>query len=199
MIFGPQFYSRIKKLKNWQQLLFATVLAQRMLPNYEEYHLAQGSGTDQVDHLYQIVNQLWDYSEHTCVISDWKKIYSSLLPLIYNPEEASQISDFGVYSANCAVEGVLLAIRSILEHTGSESLKISELSVNMVISFLEQEQGHTIQDEEIVENEYVQNELDFQMEVAKTLNGHRSDAMFNKLKKLAYNEGYSNIGIKSKR
>ena len=34
MLFGPKFYRRIEKLKNWQQQIFATAMAERMFPNF---------------------------------------------------------------------------------------------------------------------------------------------------------------------
>ncbi len=196
MLFGPVFYSTINKLKNWQQLLFATTLAERMIPNYEQYCLSNKLSKTYISFLYETAEFLWEYSEHKSGVKDWNEVRKMLLKLLL--PNTGNIS-FGEYAANSAIEGMLIAVDSILKHSGNEASNISEISINAVISYIEHEKERTLTDEEIVDNEYVQNELDFQMEVARTLQGHRSLSMFKKLRTLANNQGYSNIGICSQK
>ncbi len=193
MLFGDAFYSRIQKLKNWQQQIFATAIAQHLLPNYLSLIALEKGNRKNADLLKGVVEQLWLYGFAQSSVKNWYPVKKSVKGLLL---EQNEESSFGVISANTAVKAVIVAINSITEHTGKESQDASDLSVENLIDYLECTENRTFSDEEIVENEFVQNELDFQLAIVHELKAHRSDAMMNKLKQIAYNEGYSNIGIK---
>ncbi len=190
MLFGPMFYRRIRKLRNWQQQIFATALAQRMLPNYTAFMGdAGGEGTRL---LGETLEQLWLYASGISDVPDWRPVRRSLHALLLPEEQGDQ---FGVRASNEAVKCVLAAVGSVLEHTGNESSEASELSVSTVIASQAASLGREMAEEEILENEAVQGELDFQMELVRRLSGHRSPEFIRSIRTLAANEGYSNIGI----
>ncbi|MBQ8707784.1 MAG: DUF416 family protein [Succinivibrionaceae bacterium] len=194
MLFGPAFYRRIEKLKNWQQQIFATAIAQRMLPNYTALYMEDRQTAQNYRLLADAIGQLWGYSMGASAVQDWYPLRKSIRRLV---RQQKQDSVFGVAVANSAVKAVLAAIDSILEHKGDEAMRASDLSVKILISFLENQEGRRFSDEEIVENEVVQNELDFQMAVAQKLSSRRSAQVLEEILALALNDGYSNIGIQA--
>lgn len=192
MLFGPKFYRRIEKLKNWQQQIFATAMAERMFPNFAALSDSDVKLDGKIGQIDEIIGELWLYSSNSSRFKNWYPVYKDVESCLIKVDEDSP---FGFYAANNALSCVLVAISSITEHSGKESLLASDLSVKTVISYLEQIEGRTLTDEEIVENEFVQNELDCQMEISRLLGLHRSTETMNMIRKIAFNEGYSNIGI----
>lgn len=189
-IFGPKFYDKIKKLRNWQQALFALTLASRQTANAVAFYSSMPGGNRRIDAFLEIEDSLWEY---LCAHPE----KTDLTPMKDTLGKLKPAADgtFGATAAKYAVESFETVIASVMMHSGDESLEASEISVNCLVEFLETQQEKELSEEEITENEFVMNELDFQMEVANTLSGKRSPEMFAKLRNLARNEGYSNIGI----
>ena len=73
--------------------------------------------------------------------------------------------------------------------------KSSEKSVVTVIKYLEVRDNTLYTDEQIVEQDAIQAELDFQMKLVDLLNHKRNEHTFENLKEMAENSGFSNIGI----
>ncbi len=192
MLFGPKFYRRIEKLKNWQQQIFATAMAERMFPNFAILADSDEDFVKKAKRVDCIIGELWLYSSNSSKISNWYPVYKEVES--FQPA-VQENGPFGFYAANNAVSSVLTAINSITEHRGNESMLVSDLSVKTVISYLEYSEGRVFTDDEIVENEIIQNELDCQMEITRLLGMHRSPENMAKIREIAFNEGYSNIGI----
>lgn len=191
MLFGPIFYKKINKLSNWQQALFALAISTRLVPNFKLYCDCT-ENTIGFNRYSTIIDTLWNYLEHHNEKIDllpFQDFICSVQPLVSNE------STLGEIVAYDACQSLLITIDSVIHHIGNEASKVSETSINTVIRFLEQTLEHDLTDEEIVEQELIETEIDFQMAVIKILNNKRSPEMFLKLKNLSKNKGYSNIGI----
>lgn len=191
MLFGDMFYKKIQKLSTWQQNLFCLVLTTRMYPNFKLY--CETVSNDNYKIFRQSIDTLWQYVEFHDEQIDLLEMQNEILEI--SPTQNND-SNLGEIAANYACQALLITIDSILLHTKQESLLASEKSINTVIRYAEIKNGVNFTDEEIVDLEECHTELDFQMELVELLNHKRSEEFFQKLKELADNDGYSNIGIK---
>ena len=135
---------------------------------------------------------LWSYLESHEQQIDFAELQEQLLELTpeYNEEDP-----LGKIVASLACQSLLITFDSILNHTKTEALLVSEKSIMTVIKYLEVRDDTTYDEDQIVELDEIQAELDFQMNIIEVLDQKRSSLMFKTLKEMAYNEGFSNIGI----
>ena len=178
MLFGNLFYKKINGLANWQQTLFALVLTTRMYPNLKLY--SETNNLDIHKTFKKNLDLLWDYLEFHEQQIDFNELQAEFLEKI---------------TASLACQALLITFDSILNHTKKEALLASEKSVVTVIKYLEVRDNTIYTDDQIVEQDAIQAELDFQMKLVDLLNHKRNEHTFENLKEMAENSGFSNIGI----
>ena len=190
MMFGDMFYKRINNLSNWQQTLFSLVITVRMYPNLNLY--SESNSLNIHTTFEKDLELLWSYLESHEQQIDFAELQEQLLELTpeYNEEDP-----LGKIVASLACQSLLITFDSILNHTKTEALLVSEKSIMTVIKYLEVRDDTTYDEDQIVELDEIQAELDFQMNIIEVLDHKRSSLMFKTLKEMAYNEGFSNIGI----
>ena len=190
MLFGNLFYKKINGLANWQQTLFALVLTTRMYPNLKLY--SETNSLDIHKTFKKNLDLLWDYLEFHEQQIDFNELQAEFLELTpeYNDED-----NLGKITASLACQALLITFDSSLNHTKKEALLASEKSVVTVIKYLEVRDNTIYTDDQIVEQDAIQAELDFQMKLVDLLNHKRNEHTFENLKEMAENSGFSNIGI----
>lgn len=119
-------------LSNWQRLLFATALLQRMLPNYRVFSDATSFGD------YHLIQNLLDLV--------WQKLHK--LPMKINVDvqlekleshipEAEKFEVFAVFPAIDVCTGLIATLQSLAEPSTHIAKELSLLSKSSVAAYLE--------------------------------------------------------------
>jgi len=189
----PGFFTRIKNLSFEQQLTFANVLSERMLPNYQLFSDSVEFGNSQV--LKTIVDLIWQKLAKQSVKLNLEVQQNKLLE---NTPELADYDNFGVIAAiDCAM--ALNTMLVALEQKMDEDLiNISKLSSSTVASYISAVEGDisdeaTFEHEMMVEEKTLQDYLLTRIEDDPKL----SPSFLKELRSEFKGFGVSNIGIES--
>ncbi len=191
------FFSRIKALDLWQKTLFATALAERMLPNYLLFaELTEAEGADkavtQLDILWQSL-----YSKE--IRLNYDSMLDQLEVLMHDPK----VHDFyGVYPASDALMAISTILTALQQKVEADLVNISKLSSSTVAAFIEASEQPEMEDEDALEDfvfahPLMQDERGLQaelLELVETLSRKDADAI-KALRKDLRDAGVSNIGV----
>lgn len=187
----PGFFTRIKNLSFEQQLVFANVLSERMLPNYQLFSDSVQFGNPQV--LRTIVDLIWQKLAKQSVKLNLEVQQNKLLE---QTPELDDYDNFGVVPAiDCAM--ALNTMLVALEQQMDEDLiNISKLSSSTVASYIGAVEGDisdedTFSHEMMVEEKSLQEYLLERIESAPKL----SPPFLKELRQEFNAFGISNIGI----
>lgn len=191
----PGFFSRIKKLNFEQQLIFATVLTERMLPNYRLFSEATQCGEPRV--LEVILDLLWQKLSKQQVKINLQVQLEKLAEVTPDPAEHHC---YGVYPAIDAAMAVNTLLVAIEQQMTDDLINISKLSSSTVSHFIQamEEENHTvISDDEIFAHDMMVDEKALQAYLLERVEEQpTANAAWLKALRVEFKSfGVSNIGI----
>ncbi|WP_273403518.1 YjaG family protein [Actinobacillus porcinus] len=187
-------HKRIERFETWQNLTFMACLCERMYPNFKLFC----DVTEQPEHakLYQnILNLVW---EHLTVKGAKINFENQLEKLENLIPDVNDYDFFGVVPALDACEGLSELLHAIIAgETLEQAIKISQLSMQTVATVLETEQERELSENELKSAVEIQEELDVQWLIYRTLNEceKRDIELILDLKNELREARLSNIGI----
>ncbi|MGN0893995.1 MAG: DUF416 family protein [Succinivibrio sp.] len=195
MIFGQKFYEILTKLSPWRQSLFALTLAQRMYPNYALWcDVNQVNGGKKA--FKDLLDKMWEFHKDKYNHIDLAKEFERIEPFMVSddkPDDELSIGDWFSLDASIAL---LASANAITEKNGDDAKVASMTSLGGVIRKIEQDSLEEYDDETLREMPQVDAEVNFQVEVLELVSkSKRGVELAEKLYKLGFNDGISNIGL----
>lgn len=169
-MFGDKFYKRLAELQPWQQTVYTLALAERMYPNYALFSQASGFGDAKA--FRHALDQMWNY----LTVKGSRVNLGAILEAfeVYIPEPG-KFESYGAYPALDACVALGCAYNSVICRVGEEANDASHASVGTVAGFIEMLEERDLTDEELYEHEYMEAELEFQVELLKRV-AHERDS-----------------------
>lgn len=191
-------HKRLENLATWQHLTFMTCLCERMYPNYHLFcEITEQPQNAKVYH--NILNLVWEYltvKETNINFENQLEKLENIIPDVNNYDF------YGVVPALDACEGLAEVLHTIIAGASLEqAVKVSQLSLGTVASYLETEYDRTLSEVELKESDLIQQELDVQWQLYRALKeAERHDVeLISDLKNALREEAVSNICIKIER
>lgn len=190
------FNQQLRELSPTQQLIYITALAQRSSINYTLFCDAVGFlGAEELNNL---LNLLWESLLNKGSKINWPVQLEKLPELQPDPEE---FEIYGVLPALDATLGLELAIEQALAPDSENIIKASRLSRSTVSKFLVRQLPEDFTQEHesawVQTQPLMQDEQDFQDELLLQVSNYtpKQQESIRNLRQLAYNHGFSNLGI----
>ena len=191
-------HKRLENLATWQHLTFMACLCERMYPNYHLFcQITEQPQNAKVYH--NILNLVWEYltvKEANINFENQLEKLENIIPDVNNYDF------YGVVPALDACEGLVEVLHTIIAGASLEqAVKVSQLSLGTVASYLETEYDRTLSEVELKESDLIQQELDVQWQLYRALKeAERHDVeLISDLKNALREEAVSNICIKIER
>ena len=191
-------HKRLENLATWQHLTFMACLCERMYPNYHLFcQITEQPQNAKVYH--NILNLVWEYltvKEANINFENQLEKLENIIP------DVNDYDFYGVVPALDACEGLAEVLHTIIAGASVEqSVKVSQLSLGTVVSYLETEYDRTLSEVELKESDLIQQELDVQWQLYRALKeAERHDVeLISDLKNALREEAVSNICIKIER
>lgn len=187
-------HKRIERFEPWQQLTFMASLCERMFPNYQLFC----DVTDQPQNakLYQnILNLVWEYLTVKGAKINFENQLEKLEAII---PDINQYDFYGVFPAEEACEALAELLHAIIAGaTVEQSIKISQISLATVSTYLETQKNAPLTEQELKQSDDIQAELDVQWQLYRLLNDceQRDISLILDLKNEIRSSGISNIGL----
>ena len=191
-------HKRLENLATWQHLTFMACLCERMYPNYHLFcQITEQPQNAKVYH--NILNLVWEY----LTVKDANINFENQLEKLENIiPDVNDYDFYGVVPALDACEGLAEVLHTIIAGASLEqAVKVSQLSLGTVASYLETEYDRTLSEVELKESDLIQQELDVQWQLYRALKeAERHDVeLISDLKNALREEAVSNICIKIER
>ena len=191
-------HKRLENLATWQHLTFMACLCERMYPNYHLFcEITEQPQNAKVYH--NILNLVWEYltvKEANINFEHQLEKLENIIP------DVNDYDFYGVVPALDACEGLAEVLHTIIAGASLEqAVKVSQLSLGTVASYLETEYDRTLSEVELKESDLIQQELDVQWQLYRALKeAERHDVeLISDLKNALREEAVSNICIKIER
>ena len=191
-------HKRLENLATWQHLTFMACLCERMYPNYHLFcEITEQPQNAKVYH--NILNLVWEYltvKEANINFENQLEKLENIIP------DVNDYDFYGVVPALDACEGLVEVLHTIIAGASLEqAVKVSQLSLGTVASYLETEYDRTLSEVELKESDLIQQELDVQWQLYRALKeAERHDVeLISDLKNALREEAVSNICIKIER
>lgn len=191
-------HKRLENLATWQHLTFMACLCERMYPNYHLFcEITEQPQNAKVYH--NILNLVWEYltvKEANINFENQLEKLENIIP------DVNDYDFYGVVPALDACEGLAEVLHTIIAGASLEqAVKVSQLSLGTVASYLETEYDRTLSEMELKESDLIQQELDVQWQLYRALKeAERHDVeLISDLKNALREEAVSNICIKIER
>ena len=188
-------HKRLENLATWQHLTFMVCLCERMYPNYHLFcEITEQPQNAKVYH--NILNLVWEYltvKEANINFENQLEKLENIIP------DVNDYDFYGVVPALDACEGLAEVLHTIIAGASLEqAVKVSQLSLGTVASYLETEYDRTLSEVELKESDLIQQELDVQWQLYRALKeAERHDVeLISDLKNALREEAVSNICIK---
>ena len=188
-------HKRLENLATWQHLTFMACLCERMYPNYHLFcEITEQPQNAKVYH--NILNLVWEYltvKEANINFENQLEKLENIIP------DVNDYDFYGVVPALDACEGLAEVLHTIIAGASLEqAVKVSQLSLGTVASYLETEYDRTLSEVELKESDLIQQELDVQWQLYRALKeAERHDVeLISDLKNALREEVVSNICIK---
>ena len=188
-------HKRLENLATWQHLTFMACLCERMYPNYHLFcQITEQPQNAKVYH--NILNLVWEYltvKEANINFENQLEKLENIIP------DVNDYDFYGVVPALDACEGLAEVLHTIIAGASLEqAVKVSQLSLGTVASYLETEYDRTLSEMELKESDLIQQELDVQWQLYRALKeAKRHDVeLISDLKNALREEAVSNICIK---
>ena len=189
---------RLENLATWQHMTFMACLCERMYPNYHLFcQITEQPQNAKVYH--NILNLVWEYltvKEANINFENQLEKLENIIP------DVNDYDFYGVVPALDACEGLAEVLHTIIAGASLEqAVKVSQLSLGTVASYLETEYDRTLSEVELKESDLIQQELDVQWQLYRALKeAERHDVeLISDLKNALREEAVSNICIKIER
>lgn len=188
-------YKRLENLATWQHLTFMACLCERMYPNYHLFcEITEQPQNAKVYH--NILNLVWEY----LTVKEANINFESQLEKLENIiPDVNDYDFYGVVPALDACEGLAEVLHTIIAGASLEqAVKVSQLSLGTVADLLVEQNGRELSEVELKETEEIQQELDVQWQIYRTLKEAEkySIELISDLKNELREVGISNICIK---
>lgn len=187
-------HKRMERFEPWQHLTFMACLCERMYPNYQLF--CQVTEQDEFAKTYQnILNLVW---EHLTVKGAKINFDNQLEKLEAIIPDVNDYEFFGVLPAQEACEALSELLHSIIAgSTLEQAIRISQISLSTVASYLELQVEHALNEQELKNAAEIQEELDIQWQIYRLLNEceERDTQLILDLKNEIRSTGISNIGV----
>lgn len=188
-------HKRLENLEVWQHVTFMVCLCERMLPNFQLF--CQVTEQDSNAKIYQnILNLVW---EHLTVKRAKINFESQLEKLEHIIPDVNNYEFYGVLPAIDACEGLSELLHAVIAGaTLEQAIKLSQLSLYTIRTLLETQNESELSEKELKESEDIQQELDVQWQIYRSLKEceERDVFLILSLKNELRDSGISNIGIK---
>ena len=191
-------HKRLENLATWQHLTFMACLCERMYPNYHLFcEITEQPQNAKVYH--NILNLVWEYltvKEANINFENQLEKLENIIP------DVNDYDFYGVVPALDACEGLAEVLHTIIAGASLEqAVKVSQLSLGTVASYLETEYDRTLSEVELKESDLIHQELDVQWQLYRALKeAERHDVeLISDLKNSLREEAVSNICIKIER
>lgn len=188
----PGFFSRIKQLSFEQQLTFAAVMTERMLPNYRLFSEATEFGEPRV--LQTMLDLIW---QRLCKQQIKINLPVQIEKLAELTPEQRDFDCYGVYPAIDAAMAVHTMLVAMEQQLTEDLINISKLSSATVAQFIRTMAEEELSDDELFQHEMMTEEKALQgylLERIEELGNAKADAL-KTLRKEFKEFGVSNIGI----
>lgn len=187
-------HKRMERFEPWQHLTFMACLCERMYPNYQLF--CQVTEQDEFAKTYQnILNLVW---EHLTVKGAKINFDNQLEKLEAIIPDVNDYEFFGVLPAQEACEALSELLHSIIAgSTLEQAIRISQISLSTVASYLELQVEHELNEQELKNAAEIQEELDIQWQIYRLLNEceERDTQLILDLKNEIRSTAISNIGV----
>ena len=185
------FFTRIKELSFEQQLVFANVLSERMLPNYQLFSESTEFGNVKV--LSTIVDLIWQKMAKQSVKLNLEVQQNKLLD---ETPELADYESFGVVAAIDCAMAINTMIVAMEQKMDEDLINISKLSSSTVASYISAVEGD-ISDEDTFSHEMMLEEKELQEYLLGRIeeNPKLTPPFLKELRAEFNNFGVSNIGI----
>ncbi len=187
-------HKRMERFEPWQHLTFMACLCERMYPNYQLF--CQVTEQNENVKTYQnILNLVW---EHLTVKGAKINFDNQLEKLESIIPDVNDYEFFGVLPAQEACEALSELLHSIIAgSTLEQAIRISQISLGTVASYLEMKSERELSEQELKASEEIQEELDIQWQIYRLLNEceERDVSLILELKNEIRNSATSNIGV----
>ncbi|NRA55706.1 MAG: YjaG family protein [Gammaproteobacteria bacterium] len=187
----PGFFTRIKQLSFEQKMTFATVLTERMLPNYQLFSQATEFGEPKV--LNVIVDIIWQK------IAKQRVKFNIEVQLEKLAEQIPEQRDFDCFGVIPAID-TAMAVNTLLvaleQQIDDDLINISKLSSSTVASYITAVEGD-LTDEDTFDHEMMVEEKALQQYLLERIEqqGNATTPFLKELRKEFNDFGVSNIGI----
>ncbi|MGX3065953.1 YjaG family protein [Ursidibacter arcticus] len=188
-------HKRMERFETWQHLTFMACLCERMLPNFELF-CDVSKRSDQAKIFQNILNLVW---EHLTVKGAKINFENQLEKLEEIIPDVNQFDFYGVLPAEDACEGLSELLHAIIAgETLEQAIKLSQLSLSTVATYVEMQQERELNEQELKNSPEIQEELDVQWQIYRLLNEceERDVELILALKNEIRTSGISNIGLK---
>ncbi|WP_373818253.1 YjaG family protein [Glaesserella sp.] len=187
-------HKRLERFESWQHLTFMACLCERMYPNYKLF--CEVTKTEENAKIFQnILNLVWELLTVKGVKINFENQLEKLEEIIPNVNE---FDFYGVFPAEDACEALSEILHSIIAGSSLEqAIKISQLSLATVSTYLETQQDRILGEQELKSSPEIQDELDTQWQIYRLLNEceGRNIELILGLKNEIRESGISNIGL----
>ena len=187
-------HKRMERFEPWQHLTFMACLCERMYPNYQLF--CQVTEQDEFAKIYQnILNLVW---EHLTIKGAKINFDNQLEKLEAIIPDVNDYEFFGVLPAQEACEALSELLHSIIAgSTLEQAIRISQISLSTVASYLELQVEHELNEQELKNAAEIQEELDIQWQIYRLLNEceERDTLLILDLKNEIRSTAISNIGV----
>ncbi|BBB27930.1 YjaG family protein [Amphritea japonica] len=186
----------LKVLEGWQLSAFSVAVTERMFPNFALFSsLLEFGDRDQVR---SILDGIWSKLSNTGAKMNFE------VQQINVEVNMPDLEEFDMYGASPALDAMVAlysTINCLLEPNRAEATNVGNLSLESVATFIEVTADADMSDEELLRcisnHDLMLQEESFQEEVITRLSGMKNAtaATISDLKRLAANDGVSNIGV----
>ena len=187
-------HKRIERFESWQHLTFMTCLCERMYPNFRLFcEVSKRSNNTKI--FQNILNLVW---EHLTVKGAKINFENQLEKLEAIIPDVNEFDFYGVFPAEDACQALSEVLHSIIAgETLEQSIKISQLSLATVATYLETQADCSLNEQELKNAPEIQDELDVQWQIYRLLNEceERDIELILGLKNEIRSSGISNIGL----
>ncbi|STY61685.1 DUF416 family protein [Mannheimia haemolytica] len=187
-------HKRMERFEPWQNTTFMACLCERMYPNYQLF--CEVTEQPEKAKVFQnILNLVWEYLTIKGAKINFDNQLEKLEEII---PDVNEYAFFGVLPAQEACEALSELLHSIIAgSTLEQAIRISQISLGTVASYLEMQQDKELNEQELKNSEEIQEELDVQWQIYRLLNEceKRDLDLIFELKDEIRNSGISNIGL----
>lgn len=187
-------HKRMERFESWQHLTFMACLCERMYPNYQLF-CEVTEQPEQAKVFQNILNLVWESLTVKGAKINFDNQLEKLEAII---PDVNDYDFFGVLPAQEACEALSELLHSIIAgSTLEQAIRISQISLGTVASYLEMQADCELNEQALKNSEEIQDELDVQWQIYRLLNEceERDVALILDLKNEIRSSGTSNIGL----